>query len=285
VFMKGSNVEIAQLQLDGNYDNQDTIDQCFGIYNPSGGYGSKIHHNYVHHTKGSGIKLRGSNIEVYENLIEWTENPCVELAYSPSFIHVHHNTLKYTFNDDNIRISDAHDITIEYNEFYGVTSALLASGDSSIPIVWRNKQPDAWNGIRADRNSYNILIQRNKIYDVSGYGISQCYGHDNTIQHNQIYNSEENQLSVQNWGGNCYNIHVIGNLAVGGAVKGLDIDGSNNEIRDNWTKDNANGGISISGSGHYGSGNYPEETTNDAPASFISSTPPSLPTFQAGTTW
>lgn len=285
VIMEGSNVEIARLELDGNYDNQDTIDQCMGIYNPSDGSGSKIHHNYIHHTRGAGIKLRGSNIEVYENLVEWTENPCVELGYSPSFIHVHHNTLKYPFNDDNIRFSNAHDITIEYNELYGITSALLASGDPSIPIDWRNKQPDAWNGIRPDRNAYNILIQYNKIYDVPAYAIAQAYGHDNTIQYNQIYNSGENQLSVQSWSGTSRNIHVIGNLAVGGAKRGLNIGGSNNEIRDNWTKDNADGGIFISGSGHYGSGNYAEETTNDASASFMSSTPPSLPSFQAGITW
>jgi hypothetical protein len=286
VFMQGSNVEIAELQLDGNYDNQDTIDECMGIYNPSGGSGSKIHHNYVHHTKGGGIKLRGSNIEVYENLIEWTENPCVELAYSPSFIHVHHNTLKYPINDDTIRLSDAHDITIEYNELYGVTSALLASGDPSIPIIWRNKQPGGWIGLRSDRNAYNILIQYNKIYDAPGYGIAQCRGHDNTIQYNQIYNSKENQLSVQSWDGDCYNIHVIGNLAAGGAKRGLNIGGNEIEVRDNWTKNNAGGGIFISaGTGHYGSGNYAEETTNDAPASFTSPTSPSLPPFQAGITW
>ena len=285
VVMKGSNVEIAQLQLDGNYDNQDSIDQCMGIYNPYGGSGSKIHHNYVHHTRGSGIKLRGSNIEVYENLVEWTENPCVELTYSPSFIHVHHNTLKYDFNDDNIRVSDAHDITIEYNELYGITSALLASGDPSVPTIWRNRHPAGWNGLRSDRNAYNILVQYNKIYDVSAYGIAQCSGYDNTIQFNQIYNSNEMQLSVQSWDGPVQNIHVIGNLAIGGTRRGLNIGGSNNEIRNNWTKDNADGGIFISGSGHYGTGNYPEETLNDAPTSFISSTPPSLPTFQAGTTW
>jgi len=286
VFMEGSNVEIARLQLDGNYDNQDTIDECMGIYNPSGGYGSKIHHNYIHHIKGGGIKLRGSNIEIYENLVEWTENPGVDLSYYPSFIHVHHNTLKYAINDDNIRVDATSDITIEHNELYGVTSALLASGDPSIPIVWRNKQPAEWNGIRSDRNAYNILIQYNKIYDVPGYGIAQAYGHDNTIQYNQIYNSKEIQLSVQSWGGACYNIHVIGNLAVGGAKRGLNIGGGlNAEIRDNWTKNNAGGGIFIVGTGNYGSGNYPEETFNDAPASFLSSTPPSLPTFQAGTTW
>jgi hypothetical protein len=285
MLMKGSNVEITGLQLDGNYDNQNAIDECMGIYNPSGGSGSKIHHNYIHHTKGGGIKLRGSNIEVYENLVEWTENPCIELAYYPSFIHVHHNTLKYAINDDNMRLSNAHDITIEHNAFYGVTSELLASGDPSVPVIWRNKHPHRWNGLRSDRNAYNILIQYNKFHDSSGYGVSQCWGHDNTIQYNEIYNSRENQLSVQNSGGNCYNIHVIGNVAVGGAKRGLNIDGSNNEIRDNWTKDNAAGGVFLSGSGHYGSGNYAEETTNAVSASFMSSTPPSLPTFQAGITW
>jgi len=285
IFIEGSNVEIARLQFDGNYDNQDLIDDCIGIYNPSDGSGSKIHHNYVHHTKGGGIKVRGSNIEIYENLIEWTENPGIELAYSPSFIYVHHNTLKYAINDDNIRVCDAHNITIEYNELYGVTSALLASGDPSVPINWRNKQPATWNGMRQDRNAHYILIQYNKIYDVPGYGIVQGYGYDNTIQYNQIYNSSGKQLTVQSWGGTAQNIHVIGNLAVGGAGAGLDIGGSNNEIRDNWTKDNAAGGIFISGSGHYGSRNYAEETTNGANASFMSSTPPSLPPFQAGIAW
>ena len=285
LIMEGSNIEIARLQLDGNYDNQDAIDQCMGIYNPSGGSGNKIHHNYIHHTKGGGIKLRGSNIEIYENLVEWTENSNIELCHSPSFIHVHHNTLKYAINDDNIWVRNAHDITIEYNELYGATSALLASGDPSVPINWRNKQPAGWNGLRSDRNSYIITIQYNKVYDVPAYGIAQASGHDNLIQYNQIYNSTENQLSSQSWDGECYNIHIIGNLVVGGVKSGLNIGGSASEIRDNWTKDHATGGIFISDSGHYGSGNYAEETINGAPASFMSSTPPSLPQFNAGINW
>jgi hypothetical protein len=286
MILEGSNIEITRLQLDGNFDNQDTIDECMGIYNPDGGTGSTIHHNYLHHTKGCGIKLRGSDMEVYENLIEWTENPNIELGYSPSFIKVYNNTLKYAIDDDNIRISgDAHDITIEHNLIYGVTSAVLASGDPSIPIVWRNKQPSAWNGIRLDRNNTNVLIRYNKIFNAPGYGITQSYGHDNTIQYNEIYYSGQNQLSVQSFDGPAQNIHVIGNFVVGGAQRGINIGGSNIEIKDNWTRDNVGGGIFVNGSGDYGSGNYAQESNNNVTAGFLSSMPPALPSFQAGITW
>jgi hypothetical protein len=283
--LEGSNVEIDGLQLDGNYDNQDTIDECQGIYDP-GNAGISIHHNYIHHTKGAGIKLRSNNTEVYENLIEWTENPNIDLGCSPSFIHVYNNTLKYAIDDDNIRISgEAHNITIEHNLLYGVTSSLLASGDPSVPVVWRNRQPLEWNGIRLDRNAYNNLVQYNKIFNAPGYGIAVCYAHDNTVQYSEIYYSVRDQLSVQSWGGPEYNAHIIGNLIVGGAQRGINTGGSNDEIRDNWSRNNAGGGIFIVGSGEYGSGNYAEEGNNGAPAGFMSSTPPNIPTFQAGTTW
>lgn len=286
IIMEGSNVEIAGLQLDGNLDNQDAIDQCIGIYNPSGGFGSKIHHNYIHHTKGGGIKLRGYGIEIYENLIEWTENPCIELIYYPHSIHIHHNTLKYAINDDNIWVRAAHNILIEYNELYGVTTELLSSGDPAVPVEWRNKKPQPWNGIRIEGNSYNVTVQFNKIYNVPGYGIIQCYGHHNTIKFNCIFNSQQHQLAVQNWkGGNATYIQVIGNFVSGGARKGLYIGGYNNTIENNWTKDNAEGGIFIGGTGHIGSGNYAEERVNVAPSTFMSQEPPILPTFKAGITW
>jgi len=288
MFLEGSNVEIAGLQLDGNFDNQDTIDQCLGIYNPSGGSGSKIHHNYIHHVKGDGIKLRGSNIEVYENLVEWTENPNIGLSYYPNSIHIHHNTLRYAINDDNIWIKEANDITIEYNELYGVTSQILSSGDPSVPIIWRNRNPSEWNGIRMQQ-TYGNLIQYNKVYDAPAASI--VIGgddHDSEIRYNQLYRGSShsgNQLRVMTWVGSATRIKVIGNKVVDGFNRGIDIGGTSNTIIDNWTEGNKGGGIFIAGSDHTGSGNYPEETTNDAPASFISSTPPSLPTFQAGITW
>jgi hypothetical protein len=262
----GSNVEIAGLQLDGNLANQGAIDGCPGIYDP-GFSGISIHHNYIHHTKGAGIKLRGTNIAIYENLIEWTENPNIELSYSPSFVHIYYNTLKYVTNDDNVRISGgAHDNTVEFNLLYGASGA-------------------AWNGIKLDHDNYNNFIQCNKIFNVPGCGIIQGCGHDNTIQFNEIYYSAQDQLSVQSWGGLAENIHVYKNFIVGGAQKGINIGGTNVELIDNWSKDNALGGLFVGGSGAYGRGNYAEESTNNAPAGLLSATPPNLQSFQAGVTW
>lgn len=281
IVLEGANIEITGLNLDGNYDNQNSIDACIGIYD-SGNSQIKIYNNYIHHIKGAGILIRGIKSEIYNNLIEWTQNPNIALSYYPSSIRIYSNTLKYATDDDNIRVSAAQNVTIENNLIVGVTSSLLTEKDATTPTMLVNTTPLEWNGIRIDRNTSDTLIQYNKIYNVTGYGIALNSGHDNIVQYNEIYYSERNQISIQNWSGTSLNAHIIGNLVVGGKQRGINEAGINTEVSNNWCKNNRHGGIFLLGINHYGEGNFVEESTNAITKSMLSIMPPELSSFTAG---
>ncbi len=287
----GSNVEITDLELDGNFDHQDSIDMCPGLLAPAGANDLRIHHNYVHHTKGGGIKVRGERIMIYENVVEWTENPGVELSFFPSFVEVFNNTLRYAFNDDNVWINTAHDIRLRHNRLVGISVPLLASGDPGVPIALRNTLPASIGGIRIQGTAYNITVEENEIVDSPYIGVTVAGGaYDVTLIHNRIERSAQRGIVVKPWGGDVHDIHLIGNLVCdSGAMVGMDIEGEHHEIRDNWTRDNVGGGMRLAGTGSFGDGNYCEDgiagdfdVANDVRTA---DAPPTMPAFASGVTW
>jgi hypothetical protein len=198
VLLNGSGVEFAGFEVDGNFAAQQAIDYGAGIYNGGGGAGSRIHHNYIHHTNGSGIHIRGSKIEIYQNWIEWTENAQINLSHAPSFINVHHNTLRYAFNDGNLWLWKAHGITIEHNEMYAITQEALDQ-PSTVPgsLVGR------WVPFMAKSSSHGWTLRKNKIYDSRTNGLVVAEGsHDTTVGARTCVKSKISHNLVENGGAN-----------------------------------------------------------------------------------
>jgi parallel beta-helix repeat protein len=280
VDIRGSRVEFADFELDGNYGAQQAIDYGAGIYNGRGGNDSKIHHNYIHHTKGSGIHIRGSHIEIYENWIEWTENAQINLSFAPSFINVQHNTLRYAFNDGNLWLWKAHDITMECNEMYAVTQEAL-----NMPNAVPGLQVGRWVPFMAKNGSYGWSFRKNRIHDSNTYGMQITQGsHSATIDNNIVSNSRRQGIVLQR--SDVTGIEISHNIVEDGANDGIQTSGSDHMIIENWTRNNAFG-IDLKGSRLSGSGNYaPEGWKGSSAVGFASSPPVTIDTtFAAGASW
>jgi len=157
--------------------NLEIRDFDFGIYDSGGSSNVVIKNNYIHHNKGSGVILTGSNNNVNNNLIEWNDLDGVTLIISNNnFVEYNviqsnkRNGIQFANNDDSIiRNNDIFINGYALNK-YGIE---LKSGSNGNQIYHNNFITNFNQAFDSGVNSWDDGVSEGNYWD--DYGGSGPY--------------------------------------------------------------------------------------------------------------
>ena len=221
---KTSHVRVSGLKIQNNTANNGFGISCYYCAD------SEIRNNKTYNTRISGIVVGyGDRVVVDGNDIEKANNTGeqenLSILRESSFVTVTNNVVHDNGNDsgggEGIDIKQgSHDVLVQGNTVYNNTKVGI--------------YVESW-----DKLTYNIVVDRNKIYSIGKSGValgSECGGplRNVTISNNLIYNNTRHGVNVGIWGdlfgqcgspaptpGNINGVKIVNNTIVGNGQNGI----------------------------------------------------------------
>ena len=296
IYLSGKRAEVSQMQIQGNAENCTLIDKCYGIDVVAGNLaGTSIHHNYIQQTQGSSIVVRGSGLEIFQNLLTTSENPMVSVINSAQN-DIYSNTLKYCTQDAFVYVKYANAVNnmVRNNTFWPISAQALVSGSPYFPEYYADHErfrAIIRRGIHVYEHASDNSINENVFYNMKTADFKQqaillSGGANNILVQENQFNSSN--MDVRRWGYDPYQSRFVNNVFVNGqfTVYG----GYGNEFLGNVFTERSVLSLLQSSYGNTGSGNYFDSTSslNDASSgSSIGTTAekPPIPPVNAGVDW
>lgn len=249
-----ANINVHDLHLDGNLDNNWCTDFVPAIYSPASSALNRVfHHLWIHDFQGSGMQIRGNNVEAYENYIDHVINAGLQTtAQAVSGLYFHHNTIKNSGNDGQLWLFGGQGTLVEYNLLEGQTP--LCAKDGATNNTFQFNRCDAQGSsfcFQLEDNAGGVqTIHNNELIGHSSaamvyFGTTKTTVH--SVTNNWIHSPSNPAADGIRWSGN--NSDLSDNETDdhdGSGANGIEVTGSNNTGTGNWCPDGFSGGGQVS---------------------------------------